>query len=228
MHADEIADILVDMSIYDNIETFLPTLKDQDSIEILEFAYNFSSLHINANNITNSVKRMTKIIFALKSYVHYEHLDKKTEADIQESIETVLTLYSHQLKHNITVIKNYQEVRPILCYPDELNQVWTNLIHNAIYSMDNNGTLTITLYQQEDYLIIKISDSGKGIPPDIKNKIFEPFFTTKPRGEGSGLGLNIVKKIIDKHHGKIEVESVPGETTFIVSLPMNSLEPPGK
>jgi signal transduction histidine kinase len=99
--------------------------------------------------------------------------------------------------------------------------VWTNLIHNALQAMDNKGTLTIEIQQQDNQAKISITDSGKGIPPEIQAKIFQPFFTTKPAGEGSGLGLDIVKKIIDKHQGQINVASIPGQTTFTILLPMN-------
>jgi two-component system NtrC family sensor kinase len=108
----------------------------------------------------------------------------------------------------------------VFCYPDELNQVWTNLIHNALQAMDYKGILTINATQQDTKVIITITDTGKGIPREIQDKIFEPFFTTKPTGEGSGLGLDIVQKIIEKHEGEIEVESMPGKTTFTVSLPI--------
>jgi signal transduction histidine kinase len=125
----------------------------------------------------------------------------------------------------VEVVRNYQAQLPaVLCYPDELNQVWTNLIHNALQAMDNQGTLTIEAVQKDTSVLVKITDSGKGIPPEILPKIFEPFFTTKPAGEGSGLGLDIVKKIIEKHQGKIDVESVPGKTAFTVSLPINLTE----
>jgi signal transduction histidine kinase len=141
-------------------------------------------------------------------------------ANLSEGIDTVLTLYQNQLKKGIEVKRNYTELPPVLCYPDELNQVWTNLIHNALQAMDYRGTLTIEVMQQEQYASISITDTGAGIPEEIKPKIFEPFFTTKPPGEGSGLGLDIVKKIIEKHQGKIEVESIPGQTKFTVSLPI--------
>ena len=145
--------------------------------------------------------------------------------NITEGIETVLTLYQNQIKQGVEVVRNYQAQLPaVLCYPDELNQVWTNLIHNALQAMDNQGTLTIDAVQQDTSVLVKITDSGKGIPPEILPKIFEPFFTTKPAGEGSGLGLDIVKKIIEKHQGKIDVESVPGTTAFTVSLPINLTE----
>jgi signal transduction histidine kinase len=131
-----------------------------------------------------------------------------------------LTIYHNQLKHGVEVTKNYQTVPTILCLPDELNQVWTNLIHNAIQAMNNQGELEIAVFPQSDYVVTQITDSGPGIPDPIKARIFEPFFTTKPAGEGSGLGLDIVRKIVEKHQGKIEVESQPGRTTFSVILPI--------
>jgi two-component system, NtrC family, sensor kinase len=109
----------------------------------------------------------------------------------------------------------------VLCYTDELNQVWTNLIHNALQAMNNQGTLIIDTTRQDTRVLISITDSGKGIPQEIQHKIFEPFFTTKPAGQGSGLGLDIVNKIINKHEGTIDVESVPGKTRFTVSLPIS-------
>ena len=113
-----------------------------------------------------------------------------------------------------------QDIPAIFCYPGELNQVWTNLIHNALQAMDYQGTLTINSSTRNEQIVISITDTGKGIPNEIQEKIFEPFFTTKPAGEGSGLGLDIVKKIIDKHQGRIHVESQPGNTTFRVVLPI--------
>ena len=160
-------------------------------------------------------------MFALKTYARYEQSGEKTAASLTEGIETILTLYQNQLKQGVEVIKNYAEIPPVMCYPDELNQVWTNLIHNALQAMDYRGTLKIELTEQSGQAKISVTDSGKGIPEEIKGKIFDPFFTTKPAGEGSGLGLDIVKKIVQKHQGKIEVESIPGQTIFHVFLPMS-------
>ena len=216
-----IADTLVDMGIYqDNISDFLPLLQNSQSQTILNTAYKLVSLQKSAQAITIAVKRAGKVIFALKSFAHYDQSGKKIAAKIDDGIETVLTLYNNQLKHGVEIIKNYAELPFILCYPDELNQVWTNLIHNALQAMNEKGTLQIDLVKQTEQIIISITDSGTGIPADIQPKIFEPFFTTKPAGEGSGLGLDIVKKIIDKHEGKIEVKSKPGQTTFTIYLPI--------
>ncbi len=141
--------------------------------------------------------------------------------NVIEGIETILTLYYNQLKQGVEVVRNYQDGLPeVLCYPDELNQVWTNLIHNAIGAMDNCGVLTLEVRAENQSLLVGVTDSGKGIAPEILPRIFEPFFTTKPAGEGTGLGLDIVKKIVEKHSGKIEVTSVIGQTTFTVSIPI--------
>jgi signal transduction histidine kinase len=135
-----------------------------------------------------------------------------------------LTLYQNQLKQGVQVIRNYAKLPPVLCYPDELNQVWTNLIHNALQAMEYRGTLSIEVTAIDQQAKISLTDSGKGIPEEIQAKIFEPFFTTKPSGEGSGLGLDIVKKIIKKHDGQITVESQPGRTTFNVFLPIQPIK----
>ncbi|MFB2916933.1 trifunctional serine/threonine-protein kinase/ATP-binding protein/sensor histidine kinase [Aerosakkonema funiforme] len=219
-NARNIADNLVDMEIYDRIDPFLPLLKHTEANWILQLAYNLSRLQSNSKNILIAVERASKIVFALKSYTRYDSSGSKQVAQISDGLETVLELYHNQLKQGIEVVRNYQPLPAIACYPDELMQVWTNLIHNAIQAMQSKGRLEIGVLQQEDYAIVQVIDSGCGISPEILPRIFEPFFTTKPPGEGSGLGLNIVKKIIDKHEGRVEVESKPGQTVFKVWLPI--------
>jgi signal transduction histidine kinase len=193
---------------------------------ILKVAYNLSVQQHNSVNILQAVERVSKIVFALKHYAHYHDSAEMTETHLPDNIDVVLTLYHNQLKHGIDVNKHYGDVPRIRCYPDELTQVWTNLIHNAIHAMQGHGTLDIQVQADDDetsepeYLIVSITDSGCGIPEEIQNRIFEPFFTTKQAGEGSGLGLDICQQIIEKHQGKIEVESQPGRTIFSVWLPL--------
>jgi signal transduction histidine kinase len=220
--AQTVADTLVDMGIYQDIEAFLPLFKDKDSdcSLILNIAYQLATLQKSTQTITTASDRAAKTVFALKSFARFDKSGEKVEANIIEGIETVLTLYHNQLKHDVDVIRNYAELSLVACYPDDLNQIWTNLIHNALQAMEYKGTLTIDVSQQDHYVVVSISDDGTGIPDEIKPKIFEPFFTTKPAGEGSGLGLDIVKKIVDKHKGKITMDSQPGQTTFTVYLPI--------
>jgi signal transduction histidine kinase len=220
--ADSIAERLVIMGISDQIEPFIPLLKRPDSLQILELAYKLSELKRGTATINTSTERAAKVVFALKTYSRYDQSGEKISVNLTEGLETVLTLYHNQLKQGVEVIRNYAEIPPVSCYPDELNQVWTNLIHNALQAMDNRGTLTIDVTPENQQAKISITDSGCGIPEEIQGKIFEPFFTTKPAGEGSGLGLDIVKKIIEKHLGYMTVESQPGRTTFSVFIPIES------
>ncbi len=218
---ETIADTLVDLGIYHDITGVLPLLKDPQGEEILNVAYQLSSVEKSAQTIRTATDRAAKVVFALKTYARYDQMGKKVETHITEGIDTILTLYHNQIKQGVEVIQNYERTLPqILAYPDELNQVWTNLIHNALQAMNYSGTLTIDALQQNHQIIVKITDSGQGIPPEILPRIFDPFFTTKPIGEGSGLGLDIVRKIVIKHDGSIDVQSQPGKTIFTVALPI--------
>ncbi len=234
IEADTIADNLVDMGLRVSVEPFLPLLTHPYAAEIMESAYNLAIQHRHSGNIVMALERVSKIVFALKSYAHYGQSDEKVSANVVDGIECVLTLYHNQLKHDIEVVKQYSDVPAIPCYPDELNQVWTNLIHNAIQAMHGKGRLDIAVKPVETHtvethgraslqggVVVEITDSGGGIPDHVKSRIFEPFFTTKSAGEGSGLGLDISRKIIEKHQGKIEFESQPGRTTFRVWLPIS-------
>jgi len=193
----------------------------------MQTAYTLFMQKSNSDNIIKAVERASKTVFALKSYAHRDPSGKKVRAKVSEGIDVVLTLYHNQLKKGIEVIADYQDIPEIMCYPDELNQVWTNLIHNAVYAMNGSGKLSIVISEEKDFVTVAFGDSGCGIASEIWERIFDPFFTTKPAGEGSGLGLDIVKKIIERHWGKITVESRPGETTFKVFLPKESVAEKG-
>jgi signal transduction histidine kinase len=212
------------MGIYDNLTPFHKLLQHPQSNFILDVAYNVARLKGNSNTVQMAVDRVAKIVFALKSYARRDYSMNSTIAQVTDGLDTVLTLYENQLRVGIEVKLDYQPLPTIECYPDELNQVWNNLVHNAIQAMQGKGTLEITARSQvPNQIQVQIIDSGTGIPDDILPRIFEPFFTTKSIGEGSGLGLDIVKKIIDKHQGTITVTSQPGRTCFTVLLP-KSLE----
>jgi predicted ATPase/signal transduction histidine kinase/tRNA A-37 threonylcarbamoyl transferase component Bud32 len=219
--ADSIAQILVSMGIYEDISPFLPLLKDKNGLTILNQANQLSNVQISTRTIKTAADRAGKVVFALKSFARYDSSGEKVKANIIDGIETVLTLYQNQFKQGVDAVRNYLDTPSIYCYPDELNQIWTNLVHNALQAMGYKGTLTIDVGVEGANVQVKMTDTGAGIPEEIMSKIFEPFFTTKPPGEGSGLGLDIVKKIVAKHEGKIEVASQPGKTTFTVLLPIN-------
>jgi signal transduction histidine kinase len=221
--ARNIADVLMDMGIYEDLEFLLPLLKGDRGEWVVEFAYNLTCPFLNNKTILRSVDRSTKIVFALKRYARVEQSEKKQLIQVTEGIETTIEIYYNQIKRNINLIRDYQDIPDIWGYPDELIQIWTNLIHNAIQAMESGGTLTIATRQQENSIEVIVTDNGSGIPIEIQPKIFDAFFTTKSAGEGSGLGLNICQKIINKHQGRIQVESQPGQTQFHVWLPVESV-----
>ncbi len=221
-NAYSFADTLVDMLICKDVEKYLILFQSEHRESIIHMAYKLTGLQRSTDNIEFAASKASKVVFALKNFSHIGHSEEKVLSDITEGIETVFTLYYNQIKQGIEVTKNFEDIPKILCYPDELNQVWTNILHNAIYAMELKGKLDIRVYQENNYIIVSITDSGKGISAEIKNEIFKPFFTTKPSGEGSGMGLDIVKRIIEKHDGKIEVESETGQTTFNIFLPINT------
>jgi signal transduction histidine kinase len=221
-HPRHRAGLLVQLQAHEDIDTVLPLLRHPAIDRVLETAHGITTITTNADNINTAVDRVAKIIFALKSFSRFGGVQVWTESDLAEGIETVLTIYQNQIKHGTELVRRYEELPPVRCLPDELNQVWTNLVHNALQAMDHKGTLTVGLRREGDDALVSIADTGCGIPEEIRARIFDAFFTTKAAGEGTGLGLDIVRKIIEKHHGRIDVESEVGRgTTFTVRLPIS-------
>lgn len=218
---DLLADRLIDIGIYNALQPWLHLLHSEDCLRILDMVYQVSSLQKSAATILEASDRAAKIVFVLKNYSRFDNSSQKLLSSVIDGIETILTLYYSRLKSSVEVIRDYEEIPKIYCFPDELNQVWTNLIHNALQAMNNQGVLTIQAGVKDQEVVVSIIDSGIGIPAEIRERIFEPFFTTKPVGEGSGLGLDIVRRIIEKHNGRVEFESIIGQgTAFHVFLPM--------
>ncbi|HYZ83736.1 MAG TPA: ATP-binding protein [Bryobacteraceae bacterium] len=178
-----------------------------------------------ASEIEESTKRISVLVKDMKDYSYMDRTPQQ-EVDVHKSLETTLRLMRHELKYGIKVEKEFDPKLPsIQAFGNELNQVWTNLIDNAIDAMNGKGTLTIRTCHEPDGIAVEIIDDGSGIPDDIKTRIFDPFFTTKKMGAGTGLGLDIVRRIVNKHHGVIDVQSKPGETRFRVWLPVRLAAP---
>ncbi|TGK00006.1 PAS domain S-box protein [Leptospira langatensis] len=215
-----IAEALVDMGFRELPKVAIPFLVCERANILLEYSTLEAFFFLNTNTIQMAVDRVSKILYALKNFSHFDTTSEKILTSIPENIETVLTIYQNQLKKGIQVTKEYENIPKILCFPDDLMHVWTNLIYNSLQAMDFRGEIKIRAYQKSDCIAVEIRDNGPGIPDAILDKIFQPFFTTKLPGEGSGLGLDIVKKIVEKHEGKIEVETAPGATTFRILLPI--------
>ena len=172
------------------------------------------------NEIEDSVTRVSTLVGAAKQYSQLDRAPYQV-VDVHDLLASTVLMLSAKLK-GIEVRKEFDKSLPkIPAYAAELNQVWTNLIDNAVQAMGGSGTLTLRTSHDNDNILVEIGDSGPGIPPDIQRRIFEPFFTTKPVGEGTGLGLDIAWRIVvNKHHGDLIVESVPGDTRFQVCLPI--------
>lgn len=169
--------------------------------------------------IDNSTRRISDLVTAIK---RYSYMDQGSfqEVNLQEDLDNTLRIFGHRLKEGVTVIREYDPQLPRVCaYGGELNQVWTNLIDNALDAMNGNGELRVRALRELDCAVVEIGDNGPGIPPDEQSRIFDPFFTTKKVGEGTGLGLDTVMRIVRKHHGSIELKSQPGDTRFRVRLP---------
>jgi signal transduction histidine kinase len=172
------------------------------------------------NEIESSTSRISDLVGAIKEYTYMDQAPLQN-VDIVRSLETTLTIMNHKLKRGVVVQRDYNRV-PLLVdsFGSELNQVWTNLIDNAIDAMSGKGELRVRTYREDTCVVVEIADNGAGISPEIKSHIFEPFFTTKPVGEGTGLGLDTVQRIVKRHHGNVQVVSSPGNTTFQVRLPL--------
>jgi signal transduction histidine kinase len=172
------------------------------------------------HEIESSTSRISDLVGAIKEYTYMDQSPVQN-VDIVKSLETTLTIMNHKLKQGVVVQRDYQRV-PLLVnsFGSELNQVWTNIIDNAIDAMGGKGELRVRTYREDACVVVEIGDNGPGISPEVKPHIFEPFFTTKGVGQGTGLGLDTVQRLVKKHRGNIQVTSKPGDTRFQVWLPL--------
>jgi signal transduction histidine kinase len=173
----------------------------------------------------DSANRISALVGAAKQYSQLDRAPFQV-VDVRELLDSTLMMLGAKIGPDVTVVKDYDPGLPeIPAYPGELNQVWTNLIDNAVSAMHAAGTLTIRTARdtERDQLLVEIGDTGPGVPPEIRDRIFEPFFTTKAVGQGTGLGLDISWRIVvNSHHGDLRVESAPGDTRFQVRLPFTA------
>ena len=188
---------------------------------VLHWVENLLVSQIFIKDMEEASVRISNLVTAIKSHVHMDQTNELQPTDINRDIDNTLTLLEYKLhEKNINVKKLFsQNLAEVPAYIGELNQVWINIIDNAIYALPEGGELTIETTKDAQFSIVKIIDNGTGIPKDIVNRIFDPFFTTKKVGEGIGIGLDLVKRIIDHHNGEIKVNSKPGRTEFTVCIP---------
>jgi PAS domain S-box-containing protein len=188
-------------------------------IEWLSFKFSIYSL---VAEIGIGTGRIVELVKALKTYTHMDRAPVQS-VDLREGLDNTLIILHNKLKRGVTVVREYADDLPMIqAYAGELNQVWTNIVDNAIDAMEGNGLLTVRARKESPWVVVEIEDSGPGIPEENQSKIFDPFFTTKRPGEGTGLGLNISRTLIERRHGgKMSLSSKPGSTCFAVRLPID-------
>ena len=214
----ELADMILELGYEKDTPSWLAILDRSDLKDILAIASDLSPLMRNASNVSLAAEKAKRIVMALKTFSRTSDDTVRTPIDIAKSIQTVLTLYENQMKHGMTVETRLKSDLIIYGNGDEISQIWTNLIQNAIQAMKGHGKLWISTAESEAEVEVAISNDGPAIPKDIVDRVFEAFFTTKPTGEGTGLGLDIVKRLVTGHNGSIWVESNDEATTFHVIL----------
>jgi signal transduction histidine kinase len=215
--AATIADVGASVAHLERLPAMLPPAAIGDVLCRISAAVQVGSM---VDQIEDSTRRISALVKAVKEYSYMDQ-GSQQEVDVHEGLDNTLLILHHRLKQGVNVIREYDRTLPRICaHGSELNQVWTNLIDNAVDAMVGKGELRIRTSRVGDCVQVEIIDNGPGIPAEVKPHLFEPFFTTKGVGEGTGLGLDTVNRIVSQHHGHVRVESRPGETNFQVSLPV--------
>jgi signal transduction histidine kinase len=209
----------------DNLETFCSHIPADYCSPVFNWISNLLTTEKMVQNIQESSHRIASLVNSVKVFTHMDRGSDKQYADIHIGIKNTLMMLIYKIKKgNITMVKEFdQTLPPVNAMIGELNQVWTNLIDNALDAMEPNGkgTLTIKTKKDREFVRVYIIDDGPGIPDEIKSRIFDPFFTTKEMGKGTGMGLEVVHRIVHQHNGSIKVKSEPGRTEFIVCFPID-------
>jgi signal transduction histidine kinase len=189
----------------------------------LEWVASTLSVTTLLTEVKESTRRVSDLVAAVKSYSQMNRASMQ-HIDVSEGIESTLVMLGHKLRDGVTVVRDYDADVPLIdAYAGELNQVWTNLIDNAVDAMDGAGTLRVATRAEGDAVVVEISDTGPGMPPPVAARAFEAFFTTKDVGKGTGLGLDIARRIVvERHAGTIAIDSQPGQTVLRVRLPVRS------
>jgi signal transduction histidine kinase len=215
---DKYVDMLLDLGFSESEEKLKEILTVPEVLKIINDIYRISSYIKSISLIKIASEKAAIVVKALKIYSYQGQIDKKIKSDIAKDIEIILTLYHNKIKHGVEIIRKFGNIPEKHYYPERLNIVWSNIINNAIQAMNYKGKLEIDIEYKDEVIIVSFIDNGPGIPEEIKDKIFLPFFTTKKPGEGTGLGLDITKRILDEVGGNIYFESMPGNTKFSVYL----------
>ncbi|MER8188249.1 ATP-binding protein [Kitasatospora sp. NPDC094015] len=215
----------LDTAWLDRVEAAVGAAKLEGALRWLHYTVETELL---MNEIEDSTSRISVLVGAAKQYSQLDRAPHRV-VDVHELLDSTLLMLAGKIPAGVAVVREYDLTLPrIPAYPGELNQVWTNLIDNALAAMAGSGTLTVRTARDHEQVLVEFRDTGPGVPEEIRERIFEPFFTTKPVGEGTGLGLDISWRIVvNKHHGDLRVESEPGDTRFRVTLPLGEGAPDG-
>ncbi len=222
-NAYELTETLLDFCMdVEAMEGIYKTTGQKNFSNAIEWIENVLTTEKMVDEIGEASNRISSLVHSIKSYTHMDRAPEKIATNIHVGIKSTLVMLNHKLKKkNISLEKDFNDDLPkIKIFVSEINQVWTNLIDNAIDAMDHSGILKIKTYKEQDFLKTEIIDNGKGITEENLTNIFDPFFTTKAIGEGTGMGLEVVQRIINQHQGDITVKSKKGETIFTVCLPI--------
>jgi len=221
----DVAENFVDFGFgVENLETFCSHIPSDYCSPVFNWISQLLNTERMVQDIQESSRRIADLVSSVKIFTHMDRGSNKEYADIHIGIRNTLTMLGYKIrKGNITLVEDFDEtLPPVNAMIGELNQVWTNLIDNALDAMETNGkgTLTIKTKKDREFVQVSIIDDGPGIPEDIRTRIFDPFFTTKEIGKGTGMGLEVVQRIVQQHHGSIKVISEPGKTEFVVCFPI--------
>lgn len=221
-HGREVAETFSEFGFStDELESIRNSAGNGAFVNVVRWLENLLSSHKIIKDLDDASARISRLVGAIKSHVHMDRTEDLQPTNIHQDIENTLTLLGYKLRgKNITITKKFCDDMPeVPAYVGELNQVWTNIIDNAIFAMPKDGELIIETICEKNNVTVCIIDNGPGIPKEILSRIFDPFFTTKKVGEGTGIGLDIVNRIIKHHNGEIKVNSVPGRTEFSIAIP---------
>jgi signal transduction histidine kinase len=225
-NSDEIAENFVEFGFEtEDIQLFRTHIPNEFFSPIFNWINTLLVTERMVQDIGESARRIANLVTSVKTYTHMDQGQEKQYADIRIGIKNTFQMLIYKIKKgNITVVKDFDEtLPPVKAQIGELNQVWTNLIDNALDAMEPNGkgTLTIKTEREREFVKVSIIDDGPGIPEEIRTRIFDPFFTTKEMGKGTGMGLEVVQRIVQQHNGSIKVRSEPGHTLFEVCFPID-------
>jgi PAS domain S-box-containing protein len=218
--AEDMARVIAELATPETLDTYLAVFENDHAVGMLETLARITQIQQGLDNIILASDKTRGIVQALRRYTHTTTEDAVEPVNLLDNINTILLLYAYQIRKQAKLHTTFESNLVTMGNSDKLGQVWTNLVTNALQAMEPGGLLEIELTHENGKAIVRVTDSGKGIPPEVMPRLFTPFFTTKAKGEGTGMGLNICKEIVEACGGTIGVQSRPGKTTFTVTLPL--------